>query len=36
MCCEKGSYCGRQACIVDIGKAVSPQEYIFQIGRLGI
>ena len=22
VCCEKGGYCGRQACIVDIGKAV--------------
>ena len=36
MCCKKGSCCGRQACIVDVGKAVLPQKYIFQIGRLGI
>ena len=29
MCYEKGGHYRRQACIVDIGKAVSLQEYIF-------
>jgi len=36
MCCEKGSYHGRQAYIIDIEKAISLQECIFQMGRLGI
>jgi len=35
-CCKKGGCHGRQTCIVDIGKAVSLWECIFQMGGLGI
>jgi len=35
-CCEKSGCYERQAYIVDIGKAVSLQGYIFWIGGLGI
>ena len=35
-CYKKGGCCGRQACRLDVDKAVSPHEYIFQMGKLGI
>ena len=36
MCCEKGDYCKRQVCIIDVEKVVLPQRCIFQTGGLGM
>jgi len=35
-CCKKDGHCGRQACIVDVAKAVSPWRCILWIDGLGI
>jgi len=35
-CCKEGGCCGRQACRLDIDKAVSSWRCIFQMGGLGI